>query len=117
MRAPVYRHIEMRNSLGGLSLNGFIAILGVALAAIQTLSFAGSLLVVSGTYTVLLLAGSGRPPLYWQHLFLHRFRQYIAGGRHSSVSRSSSPQFLFSPDLHSKSLVTHFDPSAMKDRL
>lgn len=97
MRAPVYRHIEGRNTLGGLSLNGFIALLGVALVAIQLLPFASSLLAVVGTYVLLRVASSGRPPLFWQHLALWRVRQRFTAGRLCAAARCRSPQFPFGP--------------------
>jgi hypothetical protein len=97
MRAPVYRHIEGRSTIGGLSLNGFIALLGVALAAIQWLPLGSSLLAICGTYAALRLAASGRPPQFWQHLAVWRVRQLAAGGRLSAAARCRSPQFPFGP--------------------
>lgn len=99
MRAPVYRHIEGRSTIGGLSLHGFIALLGVALAAIQLLPFLPSLLALAGAYLGLRLAASGKPPLFWQHLLVWKARQFANGGRASAAARCRAPRFPFGPYL------------------
>lgn len=95
MRAPVYRHIDGQSSVAGVSLTGFIALLGVSLAAIQLLAFGPSLAVIGGAYAMLRLAGRGRPPLYWQHLVVFHVRRTAAGGRLSAAARARVPQYPF----------------------
>ena len=95
MRAPVYRHVDGRSTIAGLGLNGFIAMLAVALAAIQLLPLGSSLLAITGTYAAMRLAASGRPPLFWQHLVVWKVRQLATGGRLSAAARCCSPQFPF----------------------
>jgi len=97
MRAPIYRHVEGRSTIAGLSLNGFIAMLAVALAAIQLLPLGSSLLAIAGSYFVLRLAGSGKPPMYWQHLAVWELRRLASAGRLSAAARSRAPQFPFGP--------------------
>jgi hypothetical protein len=95
MRAPVYRHLEARQSLAGVSLQGFLALLAVALGAIQLLPFLPSVLAVAAAYLVLRLAGHGRPPQYWQHFVIWTARQWTTGGRLSAAARASTPPFPF----------------------
>lgn len=97
MPAPVYRHIESTSTIAGLSLNGFVALLGTAFAAIQVLEFGGSLAIMIAVYVTLRLMGRGRPPLYWQHFVLWHVRQRRTSGRLSSAARGRSPQFPFGP--------------------
>lgn len=99
MRAPVYRHVDGQSTVAGISLNGFIALLGVALAAIQLLAFGPSLAVIAGTYALLRLAGRGKPPLHWQHLAVFYARRALAGGRLSAAARARLPQYPFGPYL------------------
>jgi hypothetical protein len=97
MRAQTYRHVESQSTIGGLSLNGFVALLGLAFAAIQWLSFVASVAVIAGTYLALRLMGRGRPPMYWQHLAVWHVRRVRARGRVSAAVRATSPQFPFGP--------------------
>ena len=99
MRAPVYRHVDGQSTVAGVSLNGFIGLLGVALAAIQFLAFAWSLAVIVSAYALLRLAGRGKPPLYWQHLVVFHVRRALAGGRLSSTARARIPQYPCGPYL------------------
>jgi hypothetical protein len=99
MRAPVYRHVDGQSTVAGVSLNGFVGLLGVALAAIQLLAFGSSLAVIAGTYALLRLAGRGRPPLHWQHLVVLHVRRAVAGGRLSAAARARVPQFPHGPYL------------------
>lgn len=95
MRAPVYRHVEGESTIGGISLNGFVGLLGIALAAIQFLPFLASLIAVGGAYAALRLASSGKPPLFWQHLLVFHCRRWATGSRLSAAARCRSPQFPF----------------------
>jgi hypothetical protein len=95
MRAPVYRHVEGESTIGGVSLHGFIGLLGVALAAIQFLPFVPSVLAVGGAYAVLRIASTGKPPLHWQHLLVFHCRRWAAGGRLLAAARCKSPRFPF----------------------
>lgn len=97
MRAPVYRHLEGKQSVAGVSLQGFLALLGVTLAAVQLLPFVPSLLTVGAAYLALRLAGHGRPPQYWQHFVIWKVRQFSTGGRLSAAARCSTPAFPFGP--------------------
>lgn len=97
MRAPVYRHVEAQNTIAGISLNGFILVLGVAFAVIQLLGVLSSLAAIAGTYGALRLAASGRPPLHWQHLAVWHVRRRLLGGRLAAAARARTPQFPFGP--------------------
>lgn len=99
MRAPVYRHVDGQSTVAGVSLNGFIALLAVALGAIQLLSFGGSLAAIAGTYAAMRLAGRGKPPRYWQHLVVFHVRRLIAAGRLSAAARTRVPRFPYGPYL------------------
>lgn len=99
MRAPVYRHIESTSTLVGLSLNGFVALLATAFAAIQLLDVGASLGLIVVAYLALRLMGRGRPPQYWQHLVLWHARQRRTGGRLSAAARARTPEFPFGPYL------------------
>lgn len=99
MRAPVYRHIESVSTIAGLSLNGFIGLLAVALVAIRFLNVGVSIAVVALAYAALRLMGRGRPPLYWQHLLLWRYRQWRHEGRLSAMARAPAPEFPFGPSI------------------
>lgn len=96
MRAPVYRHVEAQSTIGGVSLNGFVALLGLAFAAIQLLTFLTSVAVIAGAYVALRLMGRGKAPLYWQHLAIWHLRDR-RGGRLSAAARARTPQFPFGP--------------------
>lgn len=100
MRAPVYRHVESQSTVAGLTLNGFVALLGVSFAAIQCLNSGASLAVVGGTYLALRLMGRGKPPMYWQHLANWHLRASRTGGRLSAVARARTPPFPFGPALY-----------------
>lgn len=95
MRAPVYRNIEAKSTVAGLSLPGFLLLLAVCYGAIALLSFAQSLGAMAGTYALLRLLGVGRPELYWQHLVLWHVRQRSSGGRWSAAARARQPRFPF----------------------
>lgn len=97
MRAAVYRHVEGQNTIAGVSLTGFLALLAVALVAIQFLSFAPSLLTIASAYAALRIASSGKPPLYWQHFIVWHARRITSGGRLTAAARCHSPQFPFGP--------------------
>jgi hypothetical protein len=97
MRAPVYRHVEGRSTIGGLGLQAFIAVLGVAFLAIQWLPPGSSVLAIAGSYLLLRLSGLGRPPLYWQHLLVFHVRRRWWGSRLSAAARARTPQFPFGP--------------------
>lgn len=97
MRAPVYRHVEAESTIGGLSMNGLLLVLGIAFPAIYLLSTLGSLAVIFGTYVVLRLLSRGRPASYWQHWILHHVRGRTLMGRVSAMARTRAPQFPFGP--------------------
>jgi hypothetical protein len=95
MRAPVYRHIESASTLGGLGLGGFIALLGFAFLAIQSLDGLTAVVCIAGLYVAMRLAMVGRPPGYWQHRVVWELRRRVAAGRLSAAARARSPAFPF----------------------
>jgi hypothetical protein len=97
MRAPVYRHAEASSTVLGLTLPGFLGVLGAAIPAIQLLGPGSSLLAIAALYVALRIASRGKPPMHWQHLVLWHARRRAAGGRFSAAARCQSPQFPFGP--------------------
>lgn len=97
MRAPVYRNIEAKSTIAGLTVTGGLVLLAVSYGAVAFLSTLQSLLAIAGTYVLLRILGSGRPPLFWQHYLLWLVRQRTSGGRWSAAARARQPRFPFGP--------------------
>jgi hypothetical protein len=97
VRAPVYRHLDVKSGLLGLSIIEWTPMLLVFwLALVANRPNLGLLLVVAG-YFALRAATRGRPEAFLEHTVLWLFRRGVAGGRLSAAARGSAPRFPFAP--------------------
>jgi hypothetical protein len=96
-RAPVYRYLDAKNALFGLSLGEVLALLAVAWPAMIGLPPLGALGVVAGVYVGLRLLGRGRADGFLQHWVAWQARHLSTGGYLSPAARARVPQFPFAP--------------------
>jgi len=99
VRAPVYRNVEAKNTIAGVSMTGFILLLGCAYPFIASLPPGSAILAMSVVYVLMRVAGHGRPAMFWQHFFVWKMRECIAGRRLSAAARASTPRFPFDQQL------------------
>ena len=95
MRAAVYRHLDTRSGLLGLSAVEWGPVLLVFwLGLVNERPNLG----LAGAIALYLAAGAatrGRPDGFLQHWILWHLRQRASGGRLSAVARASAPRFPF----------------------
>jgi hypothetical protein len=97
VRAPVYRHLDVKSGLLGLSIIEWTPmLLAFWFALVANRPNLGLLLVVAG-YFALRAATRGRPESFLEHTVLWLFRRRVSGGRLSAAARASAPRFPFAP--------------------
>lgn len=100
MRAPVYRNIEAKNTLLGLSFpTEVFAVSGVYWLAIVTAGPAMSLVATAAATVAIRVIGYGRAPQFIQHYLSFMGRRLMAGGRLSTVARVKTPRFPHAPHV------------------
>ena len=95
MRAPVYRHLDTRSGLLGLSAVEWGPVLLVFWFGMASerpnLGLAGAIAL----YLALAAATRGRPDAFLQHWLLWHLRQRTCDGRLSAAARARTPRFPF----------------------
>ena len=107
--APVYRHLDAKNRLFGLSLGQAFAVGAVAFLALTALSPIGAAVVTGTAYAVIRLALRGRPDGFVRHWTWWMARRVLADGRLSSHARCRTPGFPYAPHIER-------DVAARRDR-
>ena len=97
--APVYRHLDAKNRLLGLSLGQAFAIGAVAFLALTALSPIGAAIVSGTAYAVIRLALRGRPDAFVRHWTWWTARRVLGNGRLSGHARCRTPRFPYAPHI------------------
>lgn len=92
--APVYRHLESRQTLLGLEVPvEFFSFFGVVYLVLPLLPAGKAALVLIAVYAAFRLARRGRPPLYLVHYLQWQMRRALGGGWLSAAARARQPRF------------------------
>ena len=97
--APVYRHLDAKNRLLGLSLGQAFAVGAVAFLALTALSPVGAAIVSGTAYAVIRLALRGRPDAFVRHWTWWTARRVLGNGRLSGHARCRTPRFPYAPHI------------------
>src|SRR2546428_13533402 len=97
--APVYRHLDAKNRLLGLSLGQAFAIGAVAFLALTALSPIGAAVVTGTAYAVIRLALRGRPDGFVRHWTWWMARRVLGDRRLSGHARCRAPRFPYAPPI------------------
>ena len=97
--APVYRHLDAKNRLMGLSLGQAFAVGAVAFLALTALSPIGAAIVTGTAYAVIRLALRGRPDGFVRHWTWWTARRVLGAGRLSGHARCRTPRFPHAPHI------------------
>ncbi|RKG67471.1 hypothetical protein [Corallococcus terminator] len=94
MRAPVYRDVEVRETILGLAFpSEALVVLGFTYLPLAVLDSAlGSLAALVASYIGIRALTYGRPPQYLQHLVAFHVRR-LSGGRISAANRARHKAF------------------------
>ena len=95
MRAPVFRNIETRNTLLGLTFPFEVVFVLVVFYATVRVSASACAVATLATYAAVRVVNYGRAPGFLQHWMLFQVRQSRTGGRLSAAARTSCPRFPF----------------------
>src|SRR5438874_6519148 len=95
--APVYRHLDAKNRLLGLSLGQAFAVGAVAFLALTALSPIGAAIVSGTAYAVIRLALRGRPDGFVRHWTWWTARRVFGDRRLSGHARRRTPRFPYAP--------------------
>ncbi len=95
MRTPVYRHLDVRGALFGLSVLEWAPLLFIAWVGMLEDRPNQGVLAAAALYVCLRVVGHGRAEGFLRHFLLWRRRQAVSSGRLSAMARARSPQFLF----------------------
>src|SRR5207248_9720922 len=97
MRAPVFRNIETRNKLLGLTFPFevvFVLVVFYATVRVSPLTCAATTLA---TYVAVRVVDHGRAPGFLQHWMIWQVRQLRNAGLLSAAARVRAPRFAFAP--------------------
>jgi hypothetical protein len=97
MRAPVFRNIETRNTLLGLTFPFevvFVLVVFYATVRVSALACAATTLVA---YVAVRIVNYGRAPGFLQHWVVWQVRQFRTAGLLSAAARARCPRFPFAP--------------------
>src|SRR5437868_4732552 len=97
--APVYRHLDAKNRLFGLSLGQAFAVGAVAFLALTALSPIGAAVVTATASSATRLALPGRPDGFVRHRTWSLARRALGDGRLSGHARCSTPRFPYAPHI------------------
>jgi hypothetical protein len=95
MRTPVYRHLDARGGLFGLSVLEWAPILFIAWSGMALDRPNQGVLIAVAVYAGLRVVGHGRPDGFLQAFVSWRWRQGESGGRLSAAARGRAPRFPF----------------------
>jgi hypothetical protein len=93
MPAPVYRHLDVRGALFGISVLEWAPLLFAAWFGMVLDHPNQGVLVAAVLYVCLRVLGHGRPEGFLRHTIAWRRRRASSGGRLSAAARARSPQF------------------------
>ena len=97
MRAPVYRSLEARNTVLGLTFpTEFTLVLASWWAGMITVGTAVGSAIALATYVIVRVANYGRAEGFVQHLLQFKLRRAVSGGRLGAAARvgaSRAPRF------------------------
>jgi len=95
VRAPVYRHLDTKATILGLSfpIEWAVILLAFFLGAYVNQTVLGIVAAV-GLYAFLRMVGYGRPENFLQHWVMFQIRA-LSGSRFSSAARAPAPRFRF----------------------
>lgn len=97
MRAPVFRNIETRNTLLGLTFPFevvFVLVVFYATVRVSPLACAATTAVA---YVAVRVVNYGRAPGFLQHWVVWQVRQARTAGLLSAAARAGCPRFPFAP--------------------
>ncbi len=97
MLAPVYRHLDARGGVFGLSALEWAPVLLVAWVGMARDRPNLGVLAAVALYAGLRLVSQGRPENHLQHLLTWRLRRGRSGGRLSAAARVHGRRFPFGP--------------------
>ena len=97
--APVYRHLDAKNRLLGLSLGQAFAVGAVAFVALTALSPIGAAIVSGSAYAVVRLALRGRPDGFVRHWTWWTARRLLSAGHLYGHARCRTPRFPYAPHI------------------
>jgi len=97
VRAPVFRNIESRNTLLGLTFPFEVAFVLVIFYATIRVSPLTCSVATLATYIAVRVVNYGRAPGFLQHWVVWQARQLRSGGLLSAAARVRAPRFPFAP--------------------
>src|SRR5216684_2796434 len=97
--ATVYRHLDAKNRLLGLSLGQAFAVGAVAFLALTALSPVGAAIVSAAAYALIRLGLRGRPHGFVRHWSWWTARRLLGDGRLSGRARCRTPRFPYAPHI------------------
>ena len=97
--APVYRHLDAKNRLLGLSLGQAFAVAAVAFLALTARSPIAAAIVTGTAYAVVRLALRGRPDAFVRHWTWWMARRVLGDRRLSTHARCCTPRFPYAPHI------------------
>jgi hypothetical protein len=96
MLAPVYRNVDAKNTLLGLSFpTEVLIVLAVWWTTMLALAPSTSAIVTLASYVAIRAVGYGRAPAFVQHWIGYQIRRALTGGRIAAGARSRTPEFPF----------------------
>lgn len=103
MMAPVYRNLEQRSTMFGLTMpfeTGVVLALPFLLMGPLGCGPFVTVACVVGVWGIIQLVNHGRAPGFLQHFAVWQIRRRVFGGRVSAAARSKRPQFPFGEYLY-----------------
>src|SRR3954468_19672192 len=97
--APVYRHLDAKNRLFGLSLGQAFAVGAVAFVALSALSPVGASIVTIAAYAIIRLALRGRADGFVRNWTWWTVRHLLGRGRLHAHARCRTPRFPHAPHI------------------
>ena len=97
MRAPVFRNIEGRNTLLGLTFPFEVVFVLIVFYATVRVSPLACVVTTLVAYVAVRVVNYGRAPGFLQHWVVWQIRQVRTAGRLSAAARARCPRFAFAP--------------------
>jgi hypothetical protein len=97
--APVYRHLDAKNRLFGLSLGQAFAVGAVAFLALSLLSPLAAAIAAAAAYALIRVGLRRRADGFVRHWTWWTARRVLARGHLSAKARSYTPRFPHAPHI------------------
>jgi len=98
MRAPVYRHLESKNTMLGLAFPTEWMVLFVTVWTAMAMNEPNVAIALGvALYAAFRVVGAGKPEAHLQNWLLWHIRQLWTRGRLSAAARASVPHFPHGP--------------------